>query len=52
MQAEAALIFSMKDNNEHNNELMSTMYDLRDQGKRDAEHQYKKQLMHRGREYK
>eukprot|EP00350_Pseudokeronopsis_sp_OXSARD2_P002013 CAMPEP_0170554262 /NCGR_PEP_ID=MMETSP0211-20121228/12135_1 /TAXON_ID=311385 /ORGANISM="Pseudokeronopsis sp., Strain OXSARD2" /LENGTH=164 /DNA_ID=CAMNT_0010863207 /DNA_START=306 /DNA_END=800 /DNA_ORIENTATION=+ len=52
LHLESDVIFKLKENTNANIDIIQKIYDFRDRGKRDAEHQYKTELMYKHRDFK
>ena len=52
MNAKSNILFKLKENTNNNIDLIQKAYDYKDMGKREAEHSYKTELLHKARENK
>lgn len=52
MQKEAGLLFKLPQNTDNNVDLIGTLYDMKDQARKDQEHNYKTELLLKKREHK
>lgn len=52
LERKASLLFKLRENTERNTDLIGRMYDMQDQAKREAERDYKRELLLKKREHK